>query len=424
MTPSLPSPHSSTPSGPKFRVVGSCAPARMAARLLQMAHPTRTPFQRRLPRTGALAAALLLCSIPVAAQGQLDQVSYRDSNGRARTWHGTVTENSLERTVIEARGRTRNVESERVDLVYFGDVPESYREARSYLDRGDFENAAARFQVAAGESEARDVVRASARFLAGKTQMRAGANDPSAFQKAIAQFDTFLTDFPNDREVPEARSLRARAMRLTGDPAGAAQAYRELYQEGVSDSPTKGYPLLLCAKAGIAAAECLIEAGDPSGASALYNEISAALTSHLAGLDDNAPSRFALGEVLAEARLGEGFSLLAQGSDSQARTFFQGQLSSAPKAGAQRYGARLGLAEALLAAGSVRDAEIEFAQVSALEPANRDRIARALLGLASCAEKLSDTKAPAQRKLWLETLTNRYGDTPSALRAQELLKSL
>ena len=144
----------------------------------------------------------------------------------------------------------------------------------------------------------------------------------------------------------------------------------------------------------------------------------------LSSLDENDPVLFALRNVRAEARLGEGFTLLASGSSSQARTYFQRQLGDANGSTTQRFGARLGLAEALLADGDVRQAQIEFATVSAIDHTDRDRAARALVGLAECALRLSDTDGRQNAKVWLQTVRDEYGDTPSVLRAQELSQTL
>ena len=89
-----------------------------------------------------------------------------------------------------------------------------------------------------------------------------------------------------------------------------------------------------------------------------------------------------------------------------------------------RHGARLGLAEALLAEGKVREAQIQFAQVSAIDHTDRDRVARALVGLAQCSLKLSDKNANQKAKRSLETVRDHYGDTPSVLQAQVLLQTL
>ncbi|MEQ1894718.1 MAG: hypothetical protein ABL998_19420, partial [Planctomycetota bacterium] len=138
-------------------------------------------------------------------------------------------------------------------------------------------------------------------------------------------------------------------------------------------------------------------------------------------LADNDPLRPLFTSIQSEARLGEGYCLLASGSLSQAKTFFQGQISAAEKQAARRFGARLGLGEALLAEGSARAAQLEFAQVSAIDHTDQDRTARALVGLAESALALN---AKNDAKLWLEAVRSQHGDTPAALRAQELLQKL
>ncbi len=387
------------------------------------------PFGARLRATalrtlGAFAIAGALLPAPTASAQRPDQVSWIDNAGRAKTWRGSIKENTLTRTVIDSGGRDRNISSDQVAGVVFGDVPPSFVDGTAYFDRGDFENAAAKFQVAASDASARDVVKAAARLRAAESWMRRSLADKSAFQSAVGQLETFLTDYPEDRQVPRARALLGRAKLLSGDFAGSAEAYRSLYGEVQAETATAGYSLEVCYDAGLAAARSTLLAGDRDAARELFGSVATALTSVLASVGESSPAHRALSATHADARLGEGFCLLAANSLSQAKTFFQGQLSSSPKTGSQRFGARLGLAETLLADGRFREAEIEFAQVSALDYTDRDRVARALVGLADCAIKLSDSNGRAQAKSWLETVLSEYADTPSVLRAQELLKDL
>ena len=118
--------------------------------------------------------------------------------------------------------------------------------------------------------------------------------------------------------------------------------------------------------------------------------------------------------------------MLASDNASQAMNFFRAQLANAGSdaPAALRFGARLGLAEALLSSDKVREAQIEFARVAALDHTDRDNVARALVGQARCALQTSDSGARANARAWLETVTSQYGDTPSVLSAQEILESL
>jgi len=376
----------------------------------------------------SLAGLALLALVGLgnpALAAQRDQVLYRNAAGQAKTETGTVVENSLAKVRLDIGSRERDFDTASVDRVVFGDVPPAFAEGVAYFDRGDYENAAKQYQLAAGDAAARDVVKAAARLRAAESWMKRGASDASAFAQAKSEAEVFLADSPNNRDVPHARALLGRATWLGGDPAGAAEVFRALYQEAQGAEPTPGYSYPICYQSGVFAAQAFLATGDGATARALYNELSGALATLLASLDENDPSRGFLIGLQAKAQLGEGFCLLADGQNAQARTFFQGQLSAAGKANAaQRFGAQLGLAEALLADGNARQAEIEFAQVSAIDYTDRDNVARALVGLAECALQLSDADGRQQAKVWLQTVRDQYGDTPAVLRAQELSQTL
>ena len=409
----------------KFRVVTSLATARMAAPPRPMLAPN--PWFRphfRVPRGlfgGLLATAL---AFPAAGQSRSDQVLFLDARGQPRTIRGVIQENSLSRVVVAADGRERNVDSGAMQHVEFGDVPPSFDDGVAYFHRSDFEGAARQFQLAATDASARAIVQAAARLRAAQAWIRRGAGDPNAFGLAREEAERFLADHPDDREVPMARALLGRATWLAGDPAAAAEIYRALYQEAQGGDPPTGYTYLDCYAGGLAAARAFLVTGDADAARGLFAELSTGLATVLASVEDGDPSRRALDDVHTAARLGEGYCLLAAGSTSQARTFFQRQLGDARVTDAQRFGAQLGLAEALLAEGDARRAQIEFASVSAIDHTDRDRVARALVGLAECAVRLSDADSRQDAKLWLQTVRDQFGDTPSVLRAQELSQTL
>jgi len=370
-----------------------------------------------------LAPALLgATATPLGAQSRPDQVLWTNARGRTVTDSGTITTNSLEKVVIERSRGDRSIDSVNVQRVVFGDVPPSFLEGTAYFDRRQFAEAAKAFQLAAGDASARDIVKARARLSAAEAHLQHGAQDPSAFGLARAEAETFLGDYADNRELPEVRLLLGRAQRLSGDAAGAAKTYDELFGEAAAG--TVGYSKKICFRAGIGAAEAYIAAGDADKARSLYGTLESAITAGLADLDERSPDRREFLLLQNQARLGEGFCLLAKGSTSQAKTFFTGRLDGANGNAPLRHGARLGLAEALLAEGKVREAQIQFAQVSAIDHTDRDRVARALVGLAQCSLKLSDKNANQKAKRSLETVRDHYGDTPSVLQAQVLLQTL
>ena len=367
----------------------------------------------------------LLLSTPLFAQGgRLDQVFLKDST---RQETGTVIENGLTNVLVERDGKEKRLDAARVDRIIWGAVCSSYREAQTYFDRGDFENAAAKFGLAATEDE-RPVIQAVARRRAGEALMRMGASDPSQFQLAIEEFDRFLGDNPDDRSVPIVRAMKARGTLLRGaegDVGKAGAEYRSLFESGTGASATTGYDLLGSLKAGLQAVRGLTEAGDTLGAREVNGVLTGAVRDAIAALEPEAPEAGILAALRDETQLNEGFILLAAKQAPQAQTFFLAQLKNATGGSAAlRYGAMLGLGEAYVAQGEMRQASLQFATVAAIDYTDRDRSARALLRLAETLTKLGDSDGSLQARKRLEVITTTFGDTPSAAPARKLLETL
>jgi len=377
------------------------------------------------PRPALALGLVLALGAPVAAQDvRPDQVLWINPKGSLSTTAGTVLENALSGVKLTTTdGGNRSFDAGVVQRVTFGDVPQTYADGTTYDERGEHAQAAASFRLAATEADARDVVKAAARLKAARALLLAGATDSSALGQARTEVERFLQDYPQNREVPAAEFLHARVTHLGEDPAAAAEIYAALYAKGAGDSPTEGYPLALSFRAGLEAVDCFLAAGSVDDARQLGTAVEAALPVALSALADTDPARPELVRLQAKARLAEGFALLAAGDSGGAKTFFESQLRAASQSETSlRFGARLGLAEALLAAGNARQAEIEFAQVSAMDPTDRDRVARALVGLAECALVLADASAKSDGRVWLDTVLERYADTPSLPRAKDLLE--
>lgn len=388
-----------------------------------------------LSRVASVGVWGLLCLLAAPLQAETDDATKPDQvlarnrrTGSVSPISGVVEENSLKRVVVRTTGdKKRDVDSELVVRVVYGNVPPAYREASMYFDRGEFTTAAAKYKLAAGDASGRAVVQASARLRAAEALMKSASLDVAAFEQAAAQAATFLADHPTNREVPVARSLQARASLLAGEPVEAADLYRLLFREAENDAPNEGYSWTLCMSSGLHAAEAFIEARDAEKARETYAALDSALTRILGTLPTDDAARAQLLSIQAASRLGEGWALLAGGGVSQARTFFRGQLSQAEDPGAPpelRFGTLLGLAESMLADGEPREASLRFAMVSALDHTSRDRAARALVGLAACAVKSSDADARTDAKRSLQIVIDHYGDTPAARRAQEMSQTL
>jgi hypothetical protein len=365
-----------------------------------------------------------LAAAPI--QGKPDQVFYINPRGEVRTDNGLVESNTLTETVItNLDGDEKKRKSASVVRVVFGRVPAAYSDGLSYMQRGDFENAAAKFRLAAGDGETRPAVQAQARLEAARALVEQAKVDQTVFGEAKSELETFLADHATNREVPAARMLHGRTTLLSGDSVGALASYRGLFGEGESGTPTPGYSLALCYEAGIAAVDTALMLGNADAAREILSSIETSLPGVLAGLEEEDPNRMRLLAVQASARLGEGWVLLASEQTSQAVTFFRTQVQNAQADEAElRFGAQLGFGMALLASGKAREAQLELAKVSALDFSSRDRAAKALIGLANCALSLPDSNARSQAKAWVTTVLERYADTPAVLDARDLSKKL
>lgn len=379
------------------------------------------------PRGGArlvLTLGLLLAAPAAAQEGKPskpDQIAVRSRRGDSVTQvHGLVTANTLEDVVATVDGKDEKFDSGLVLNVTFGDVPGTFRDGVLFSERGDHASAAANFKLAAGDGEARPVVAAAARLRSAEALLAWGAAEPARFAEAAEQAERFLTDNAQNREVPRAQMVRARALWLSGKPAEAAAAYREVFSKLAGDTAAEGYDRAQCFRAGVLAARALLASGDTLGAREIYASINGTLGPIVAGLDATSAEYAELAAVLDEAGMGEGYAELAAGNTAQALTFFQNKQRSldANSRASERFGTLLGLGEALLASSRPREAQIALAEVSAMDPLDRDRVARALLGQ---VQALTALAAPAESiKPLLSTIVERYGDTPSAQRAREL----
>lgn len=351
-----------------------------------------------------------------------DQVYVHDAKSDRRSVvTGTVTENSLSKVVVQREGKESKLEPLEVDLIVWGEVSPAFREAKVFYERGDYENAAAKYRQATDVDE-RAVVKAEARHRAGESLLQLGATDPSKYAEALTEFGKFLEDHPDDRAVPEVRSLQARATLLNGDAAAAGALYRSLFESGSGQNPKPGYDRILCLQAGLAAGQALLAANDTLGAREVFGVLESGISSLQPQLAQGSPESQELARLAAEADLGEGYLLIAGGQPGQAETFFEARLRNADKAGATtRFGAMMGLAEAYAAGHKSAEARVLFARVASIDFTNRDRTARALLRLAQTTVELKEPESAANARKWLNDIVTYYGNTPSARAARENL---
>jgi len=359
-----------------------------------------------------------------STDGRPDQIYVRHARtGEIKIVSGTITTDGIDKIVVDRSGKEAKFDSALVQEVVWGKSSTEFAEGITYFDRKDWENASAKFLLAAGEDE-REVVQAAARLYAARALMGWGTQDAAHYSEAASQFDRYIASYSSLREAPLARSLQARNAWLGGDATKAGQQYRALFEEGTGAVPTPGYQLGLCMKAGLQAARALAESGDTLAAREIYGTLNGRARSAAAAAEEGTVERMLFTHLETEAALGPGFVDVVSEQFDQAITFFNGQLTTARSThdATALYGATYGMALALYGKGEVRKAQLQFATVSALDYTDDDRSAAAKLGLARCYTDLGDAESvPAARGLLTE-IVERYGDTPSALTARELLK--
>ncbi|MCH2103443.1 MAG: hypothetical protein MK297_05450 [Planctomycetes bacterium] len=399
-------------------------PALISPLTATLSASTMRLFNKLTPKL-PLALGILCLAAPAVAQQRPDQIYVLDTrSGSINMLPGVVQEYGLTETVIIRNGKERKYDTSRVERIVWGSVSGSFREGRTYFDRGDFENAAAKFLVAATNDE-RAPVQAAARMLAAKSYLELSVKSPDRISDAIEQALRYVEDNSDSAELPEARALHARATWLSGDAAAAAPLFRAIFEEAGAAEVTEGYSIVPCLTAGLHAARAYLAAGETLPARELYSNLQQRADSAIASLEEESRDRAPLRRLSLEARAGEGFVLVASKQNRQAMTFFESQLSSAGKTdSALRFACYLGLAEAQAAEMKLREAQLNFSRVSSLDHTDRDRVARALFRLAESTKELADPGSPGTIRAWLETVTTEYGDTPWAGPARKLLETL
>jgi len=394
---------------------------------------TRTVLRARSARPATVLAALAvtaLLSANAAAQDRVhpDQVHTRNKRtGRVTIVTGTVQTDGLEEVVVlGARETETKLHGDEVESIVWGDVPPSFRDGRTYFDRENWTKAAEEYRLAAGDASARDVVKAVARLRAARALLHSGAQTPAHFNEAVLEARSFLTEYPQNREVPEARMIEARALLLAGKPEEAGAAWQGVFSEFSGDGPTPGYEPALCMEAGLQAARAMLAANDTLAAREILTALDTAIGPMIASLDDGTPLKARLVAIQEEALLGDGFAELAAGNSKPALAFFQNKLTGAGEGASttHRMVASLGLAEAMFAEGQYLEAEFLFAKVSALDHGSADRVALAELRMAQCELKLQHADSKERARTLLESVVSDHGDTPAAAQAREMLTSL
>ena len=368
----------------------------------------------------ALAGAAALLVAPALAQSKPDQVfRVNPRTNKTTSVTGTVTSDGLGKVEITRRdGRDVSFDSAEVIEIAWGSGSNDFTDGKTYASRGAWEEAVKSFQAAAGDSEVRDPLRAEARARAATSLMALAAADATRFGDVASECDRFLADFAEARQVPAMRALKARAMWLNGDAAGARDAFRALYETGKGGAA--GYSPMVTADAALQGAYSALSAEDNVGARELF-DLAAAAFAAVESEDNAVAAAAAAGAEVAG--MGTAITQAASGDAKSARRAFESAAKDS-KTSAGVAAARLGLGHVWLAEGDARKAQFEFAWVAGLDHTSADRRAEALVGLAQASLAAGEAGDAGAAKTALRRVTSQYGATPAARKAAQLLESL
>ena len=368
----------------------------------------------------AVAGAIALLVAPALAQSKPDQVfRVNPRTNKATSVTGTVTSDGLGKVEVTRRdGREISIDASEVIEIAWGSGSTSFTDGKTYAGRGAWEEAVKSFQAAAGDSEVRDPLRAEARVQAASALMALAATDATRFGDVASECDRFLADFAESRQVPAMRAMKARAMWLNGDAAGARDAYRALHDTGKGGAD--GYSPMVTADAALQGAYAALGAGDNVGARELF-DLAASAFGAVESEDSAVAAEASAGAEVAG--MGTAITQAASGDAKSARRAFESAAKDS-KTSAGVAAARLGLGHAWLAEGDPRKAQFEYAWVAGLDHTSADRRAEALVGLAEASLAAGEAGDAAAAKTALRRVTSQYGATPSARKAAQLLESL
>ncbi|GJM22277.1 MAG: hypothetical protein DHS20C15_21920 [Planctomycetota bacterium] len=323
------------------------------------------------------------------------------------------------------RGSSSRTETRRTDQVVhieYGTGSDTYESALAALDDGDLVQAV-NLLTAAAEQDEPGWQAAVALLKLGETQARRGG---SHLAEARSTLDSFLSEHPDHRRLPEALLLRGRYALAAGEASAmetAAQRVAQLVEQGRTPGTWK-------ARAEIELGDSLLANDRASEAQASYKAAQATAERARSDLAERADLVAELDRLALDARSGTGSALLAAGDLRAARTYFEALQADAGGARGVEVAALNGLAQVDLEEGGhdkLKQAQLGFAKAAVLGAAIDDQHAKSLYFLGRCALALAETGsgdangARAEAREYAKLVQARYPESRWARMARESL---
>ncbi|MHC5062673.1 MAG: tetratricopeptide repeat protein [Planctomycetota bacterium] len=305
----------------------------------------------------SLASSLLLLA-PSSAQGKANDVILQKSGKRIRGVE--VTEMSSSAIKFQRGTTAEEIPASDFARVQWDEPPESFMLAEGAVKRGDFATAANLYGETA-KNTARPALKLESQFLAADALARSSGGDPARAQAALDALAAYLSAAPDGYRAPDAMLQLGRTQVLAGKASEAETNLAKLETE----SSSKNWDPIWAVRAGLEKARAQLAQAKLNDARSTFRATVTAAEA-LARQADSAD----LQDLIAEASVGEGETLVAEKKYDLAVQFFRNLLTGASNRSVSA-AAQAGLGEALYlkADATDDDRELRAAQL-ALATAN------------------------------------------------------
>ncbi|MEZ5962671.1 MAG: hypothetical protein R3F56_02380 [Planctomycetota bacterium] len=397
-----------------------------------MTHATMTPEVstspcQRLSRPVTLLSLIaLLCAAPLAAQKVIKDTLVKRSGERLRAVE--VLDLGSETISYRKAGSESTMPAIQLSHVEWTEPPDAYDLARAALDKGESEAAANYFQEASGKAgeAGRKALELECKFLAARALALGMGREAARGTAAQTALQAYLDAAPSGFRVPEARLLKARALRVAGDAAGAEAALKAFEEDALKQS----WGLIWDARAKLERAQLLLEMNKAAEARSAFQGVKSAVDAALGSATGN--DALELDSLKMLAVVSEGETYLQEKKLDDAKRYFA-SLASTSTANPVKAAALAGEAHAtvLATAGkadvrALRDAQQKLAQAIVLDSANADTTAKALYLQGQILTTLGpDHEADSYKQRahdYFETVVKYYGSSPWANEARAALQ--
>lgn len=328
------------------------------------------PMKQKIP-TLILAACLATAGI-ASSQNKYQDTILQKSGQRIRGVQ--VIEMTAARILYRVGNEESEIPASALARIQWDEPPESFMLARAAVDRADFAEAANLYSETARDTE-RPALKLEAQFLAAEALVNSSSGDQAKATSAVVALQIYLSDAPDGYRLPDALLLQGRALVGAGRAPEAETSLLELEAK----TSSQGWDGIWSVRAKIEKAKAQLAQGKLNDARGSFR---AAIAAGSALAKDGSDPE--ISQLIANASVGEGDTLVAENKLELAIEFFRKLLASADDR-AISAAAQAGLGESLylnaMAKGSdsdLREAQLALATANLLDGNARETTAKAL----------------------------------------------